>query len=156
MKIAALEVHFGLSHHVNKVPRHYHHALTSLPLEPSTRRTVTIRWCNSSPLWLKCVVYFIPENRAKTQLLSGLRPVRVSPRSLKRIREIKQRKWQFIGWLEHAIIPAQMRPPRLRPRRSHLPSSRLKLELELPSLASKPSCFFWFERHVIILEGATL
>ena len=42
-----------------------------------------------------------------------------------------------------------MRPPRLRPRRSHLPSSRLKLELELPSLASKPSCFFWFERHVI-------
>ena len=64
-------------------------------------------------------------------------------------REIKQRKWQFLDWLDHAIIHALVRSPRLRPRWSHPPSSHLTLKLELPSLASKPSCFFWFERHVI-------
>ena len=67
-------------------------------------------------------------------------------------REIKQRKWQFLDWLDHAIIHALVRSPRLRPRWSHPPSSHLTLELELPSLASKPSCFFWFERHVIIFR----
>ena len=37
-------------------------------------------------------------------------------------REIKQRKWQFLGWLDHAIIHALVRSPRLRPRWSHPPS----------------------------------
>ena len=53
--------------------------------------------------------------------------------------KIKQRKWQFLDWLDHAIIHALMRSLRLRPQWPHPPSAHLPLELELPSLASKPT-----------------
>ena len=95
------------------------------------------------------IVYFIPENRAKSQLLLGFRPAKVLLRSLRGESRNKAKKVAIHRSTSTRYHSARMRPPRLRPRRSHLPSSRLKLELELPSLASKPSCFFWFERHVI-------
>ena len=130
-------------------PRHYHHALRhylwNLPPAEQWRKDDVIR----VPYDSNVIVYFIPENRAKTQLLSGFRPVRVLLRSLKGDSRNKAKKVAIHRLTRTRYHSARMRPPRLRPRRSHLPSSRLKLELELPSLASKPSCFFWFERHVI-------
>ena len=42
-----------------------------------------------------------------------------------------------------------MRSLRLRPQWSHPPSAHLSLQLELPSLASKPNTYLRFERHVI-------
>ena len=106
-----------LSHHVIKDPditimllRHYpqnlpsrvaatrfttmllRHYLQNLPSIEQRQQDDVIRAHYDSDV----IVYFIPENRTKTQLLSGFGPVRVTLRSLMRIREIKQRKWQFL------------------------------------------------------------
>ena len=64
-------------------------------------------------------------------------------------REIKQRKWQFLGWLDHAIIHALVRSPRLRPRWSHPPSFSPYARTRITKFGFKAYMIFWFERHVI-------
>ena len=54
-------------------PRHYHHALTSLPLEPSIHRIATTRWWNSSPLWLRCYCLLYSWKQNETSIALGVR-----------------------------------------------------------------------------------
>ena len=72
-----------VSHYANKVPdvtiTHLRHYLWNLPSTDQWRKDDVIR----VPYDSNVLVYFIPENGAKTQLLSGFWPVRVLLRSLK-------------------------------------------------------------------------
>ena len=130
-------------------PRHYHHALTSLPLEPSIHRIATTRWWNSSPLWLRCYCLLYSWKQNETSIALGVRTREGRAPIPREDSRNKAKKVAILRLTRSRYHYALMRSPRLRPRWSHSPSSHLTLELELPSLASKPSCFFWFERHVI-------
>ena len=94
-------------------PRHYHHALTSLPLEPSFQSGGNKIYHHATTSLLQnllsieqqqqddvnrayydsdVIIYFIPENRTKTQLLLESWPVRVLLQPLLRFSRIKQKK----------------------------------------------------------------
>ena len=94
-------------------PRHYHHVLTSLLLEPSIQSGGNKIYHHATTSLLQnllsieqqqqddvnrahydsdVIIYFIPENRTKTQLLLESWPVRVLLQPLLRFSRIKQKK----------------------------------------------------------------